>query len=271
MIGVETAETARSRHLQHLQVGADAFAVGWGLLYTAGAAVVLATGAAVALGAIAIAGVGSVVMAPLADGLDPILLAGIDHPETGAVAWVAIAAWDKRGRRFETRRAQYEEGPLRRAFCVLGTTMLTHCASDSSGSRRPRRAKPWTIATASRPTPSRGLAPRCTSTAIRHRPHARPTRVVFHPFPTRGIELARLQPLALLKAKMSVGLSDRPERVGLLADAAGSWCLLGRRLVQRLSQLLVEPHSVGGGETLGALQRGAQRATRTVFRSGHRA
>jgi len=95
MIGVETVETARSQHLQHLQVGAAAFAVGRALLYTAGAAFVLATGTVVALGAITVAGVGAVAMAPLADGLDPIVLAGITHPETGATAWTVIAAWDE--------------------------------------------------------------------------------------------------------------------------------------------------------------------------------
>jgi len=54
----------------------------------------VATGAVVAAGAITIGAVGGA-MAPLADGLDPILLAGIDHPETGAVAWTVIAAWDE--------------------------------------------------------------------------------------------------------------------------------------------------------------------------------
>lgn len=95
MMGLETAETARSTHLQHLQVGAAAFAVGRALLYTAGAAVVVATGAVVAAGAITVGAVGAVALAPLAEGLDPIVLAGIEHPETGAVAWVPIAAWDE--------------------------------------------------------------------------------------------------------------------------------------------------------------------------------
>lgn len=94
MMGLETAETARSNHLQHLQVGAAAFAVGKALLYVAGGALVVATGAVVAAGAITIGAVGGA-MAPLADGLDPIVLAGIDHPETGAVAWTVIAAWDE--------------------------------------------------------------------------------------------------------------------------------------------------------------------------------
>ncbi len=95
MIGVETAETARTRHIQHLQASAAAFVVGRALLYTAGAAFALATGAVVALGAVTIGAVGAVAMAPLAAGLDPIVLAGIVHPETGAVAWVPIAAWDE--------------------------------------------------------------------------------------------------------------------------------------------------------------------------------
>jgi hypothetical protein len=95
MMGVETAETARSRHIQHLQVGAAAFAVGRALLYTAGAAVVLATGAVVAVGAITIAGVGMGAVAPLAVGLDPIVLAGVEHARTGAIAWTPIAAWDE--------------------------------------------------------------------------------------------------------------------------------------------------------------------------------
>lgn len=92
MMALETAETARSKHLQHLQVGAAAFAVGKGLLYVAGAAVVAAAGVTVAAGAIT---VGAVTMAPLAGGLDPILLAGLDDPKTGAVCWTILAAWDE--------------------------------------------------------------------------------------------------------------------------------------------------------------------------------
>lgn len=94
-MGLETAETARTRHIQHLQVGAAAFAVGRALLYTAGAAVALATGSVVAVGAITVAGIGTVALAPLAEGLDPIILAGIEHPQTGAIAWTPIAAWDE--------------------------------------------------------------------------------------------------------------------------------------------------------------------------------
>jgi len=95
MMGRETAETTRSKHLQHLQVGAAAFAVGKGLLYVAGGALVVATGAVVAASAITVGAIGAVAMAPLADGLDPIVLAGIDDPKTGAVAWTVIAAWDE--------------------------------------------------------------------------------------------------------------------------------------------------------------------------------
>jgi len=101
MIGVETVETARTRHLQHLQVGAAAFAFGRAMLYVAGTAFAIATTGVVALGAITIAGAigaagsGSAVSAPLAGGLDPLILAGIEHPRTGAVAWVPIAAWDE--------------------------------------------------------------------------------------------------------------------------------------------------------------------------------
>jgi hypothetical protein len=95
MMGLETAETARTKHLQHLQVGAAAFAVGKGLLYVAGGALVVATGVVVAAGAITVGAIGAVAMAPLADGLDPIVLAGIDDPKTGAVAWVVIGSWDE--------------------------------------------------------------------------------------------------------------------------------------------------------------------------------
>lgn len=95
MMGLQTAETARTQHIQHLQVGAVAFAVGRALLYTAGAAFAVAAGSVVAVGAITVGAVGAVAMAPLADGLDPIVLAGVEHPETGAIAWVPIAAWDE--------------------------------------------------------------------------------------------------------------------------------------------------------------------------------
>jgi hypothetical protein len=98
MIGLTAAQTARTRHAQHLQVGAAAFVVGRALLYTAGAAFVVATGAVVALGAVTVAGVGlaaGAATAPLEGGLDPIVLAGVTHPETGAVAWVPVAAWDE--------------------------------------------------------------------------------------------------------------------------------------------------------------------------------
>jgi hypothetical protein len=95
MMGLETAQTARTKHLQHLQVGAAAFAVGKGLLYVVGGALVVATGVVVAAGAITVGAIGAMAMAPLADGLDPIVLAGIDDPKTGAVAWVPIAAWDE--------------------------------------------------------------------------------------------------------------------------------------------------------------------------------
>ena len=68
----------------------------------AGAAFVVATGAVIALGAITIAGVDES-RAPRAEsprhrgraGSAPIVLAGVTHPETGAVAWVPIAAWDE--------------------------------------------------------------------------------------------------------------------------------------------------------------------------------
>jgi hypothetical protein len=103
MVAVEEVETTRNRHVQHLQAGAVAFAIGRGLLYTAGAAVVVATGAVVAVGGIAIAGIAGAaagvasgpVSTPLSGGLDPIVLAGLTHRETGAVAWVPIAAWDE--------------------------------------------------------------------------------------------------------------------------------------------------------------------------------
>jgi hypothetical protein len=95
MLAVETAETARTRHLQHLQVGAAAFVVGRAFLYTAGAAFALAAGATVAVGAITIGAVGAVALAPLASGLDPIMLAGVVHHETGGVAWTVVAAWDE--------------------------------------------------------------------------------------------------------------------------------------------------------------------------------
>lgn len=95
MIGLTTAQTARDRHVQHLQVGAAAFVFGRALLYTAGAALAVATGAVAALGAVTIAGIGALAVAPLAAGLDPIVLGGIVHPGTGAVAWVPLAAWDE--------------------------------------------------------------------------------------------------------------------------------------------------------------------------------
>jgi hypothetical protein len=96
MIGVVGAETARTRHMQHLQAGAAAFAVGRALLYTAGAACALALGSVVALGAITVAGLGAApAIAPLARGLDPIILGGVVHRESGAVAWVPLAAWDE--------------------------------------------------------------------------------------------------------------------------------------------------------------------------------
>ena len=95
MIEIRTAETARTRHVQHLQVGAAAFVVGRALLYTAGAAFVLVTGATVALGAITIAAAGAVAAVPLAAGLDPMLLGGLVDERTGAVAWVPLAAWDE--------------------------------------------------------------------------------------------------------------------------------------------------------------------------------
>jgi hypothetical protein len=95
MTHVETVETARDRHLQHLQVGAAAFAVGRAMLYTAAGAVVLVTGATLALGAITIAAAGAIATAPLAAGLDPIVLGGVVHEPTGAVAWVPMAAWDE--------------------------------------------------------------------------------------------------------------------------------------------------------------------------------
>lgn len=95
MIGLKTAETLRDHHIQHLQVGAAAFVFGRALLYTAAAAFAVVAGAAAALGAVTIAGAGAVAAAPLAVGLDPIVLGGIVHPETGAVAWVPLAAWDE--------------------------------------------------------------------------------------------------------------------------------------------------------------------------------
>ena len=99
MIGLTTAQTARERHVQHLQAGAAAFVVGRALLYTAGTVFAVATGAVVALGAITVVGVAGLAAgaaaAPLEGGLDPIVLAGVRHPETGAVAWVPIAAWDE--------------------------------------------------------------------------------------------------------------------------------------------------------------------------------
>lgn len=95
MMGLETAETARSKHLLHLQANAAAFALGKGLLYVAGGALAVATGVVVAAGAITVGAVGAVAMAPLAVGLDPIVLAGIDDPKTGAVVWTVLAAWDE--------------------------------------------------------------------------------------------------------------------------------------------------------------------------------
>ncbi len=95
MIDLKTAETARTRHAQHLQVGAAAFVVGRALLYTAAAGFALAAGAAVSLGALTVAGIGAVATAPLAKGLDPIVLGGVVDPKTGSVAWVPLAAWDE--------------------------------------------------------------------------------------------------------------------------------------------------------------------------------
>jgi hypothetical protein len=95
MIGLETVETARSQHVQHLQAAATALALGRVLLRTAGAAIGTATGAVVVLGAITVAGVAGAISAPLEGGLDPIILAGIRHPRTGAIAWTAISAWDE--------------------------------------------------------------------------------------------------------------------------------------------------------------------------------
>lgn len=97
MIGVETMETARTRHVQHLQIGAAAFLFGRAALYTAGAAVAVLTGAAVvAVGAVGVVGLGAAGAAsPLAHGLDPLVLGGVVHEETGSVAWVPLAAWDE--------------------------------------------------------------------------------------------------------------------------------------------------------------------------------
>jgi hypothetical protein len=85
MIGVETR---RENEQLHLQAAATAFTVGRTLLYVAAGVVLAAVGAPLALGA-------AVLTIPLAVGVDPIVLGGIVHPETGAVAWVPLAAWDE--------------------------------------------------------------------------------------------------------------------------------------------------------------------------------
>jgi hypothetical protein len=95
MIATETAATARTRELLHLQAAAAAFVFGRALLYTAAAALTVAAGAAVALGSISIAAAGAIATTPLGQGLDPIILAGVAHPRQPAVAWVAISAWDE--------------------------------------------------------------------------------------------------------------------------------------------------------------------------------
>lgn len=91
--------TRRDNEQRYLQTAATAFAVGREMLYVAAASAAAVVAGAVALGSIAIAGAAAgaraAVTAPLADGLDPIVLGGIVHPETGAVAWVPLAAWDE--------------------------------------------------------------------------------------------------------------------------------------------------------------------------------